>query len=395
MLFHKNEIKSCVVVETLYKKDPDFIRSVKKKLAENTGATKIFNSKYLTKCPAGSIIVRVPNFSSYMVLYPFFSSHFSLPVKPGEHVWAFFPEGFGTNDIGYWMTRRATDQLIEDVNFTHNTRAGYKEYNNVIISKNEEEESKSIYYGTEGRGFKSYNSLLKNTSGNLEHVFENVERVSKKPGDLLIQGSNNTQLLLTAGYKPDTGTIIMTAGRGATDLTASKTIENKSELEENNKASIVSRIEKENKREGQLDIVNDRAVLILSEDPGFINNMSATKSESHDFSEMSYFFVKADKIRKEARESIFQTASSYGVSADSFSVSASDASISASTVSVGTSGWSVDMETFFDIVEETIKRLSDLASGAATFATGVGPTGPATNVAELQQLLQKIKNMRG
>jgi hypothetical protein len=63
------------------------------------------------------------------------------------------------------------------------------------------------------------------------------------------------------------------------------------------------------------------------------------------------------------------------------------------TVNISTKNWAADMDTLITIIEGVIQQLADLTSGTATFATGVGPTGPATNVAQVQQLLAQLKQM--
>jgi hypothetical protein len=62
-------------------------------------------------------------------------------------------------------------------------------------------------------------------------------------------------------------------------------------------------------------------------------------------------------------------------------------------VNIATPAWAMDMDKMFTILEGLIRQLADLTSGTATFATGVGPTGPATNVAQVQQLLTELKQM--
>jgi hypothetical protein len=62
-------------------------------------------------------------------------------------------------------------------------------------------------------------------------------------------------------------------------------------------------------------------------------------------------------------------------------------------VNIATPAWAMDMDKMFTILEGLIQQLADLTSGTATFATGVGPTGPATNVAQVQQLLTELKQM--
>jgi len=313
MLFNKREIVSCVVVECIYKKDPDSITEVLKKFKKNTSMSKISNIEYLMKCPAGSLIVRHPNPEKYIIVYPFFSSHISLPVKPGEHVWVFFPDGKGSDDIGYWMTRRATDEFIEDLNFTNNTRSIYKNYNKLIVSNGSEEEKRSIYYGVNGRGFQSYGSLLNDSEGNKSHVFESVEKPFKKPSDLVLQGSNNTQMFFTCGDEKNTGTILMTTGRGSEDITAAQFIENEAGKEELNKASDLSGIGEKNEAEGALDLLNDRTVFFMSENPAYLNEDSSLENE---FDEMSHIFARSDKIRLEARENIVSYSEVFSIQAE-------------------------------------------------------------------------------
>ena len=68
----------------------------------------------------------------------------------------------------------------------------------------------------------------------------------------------------------------------------------------------------------------------------------------------------------------------------------------AKSVALTTPSWAMDMDKLFTIIEGLIQQLADLTAGApngATFATGVGPTGPATNVADVQKLLTDLKAM--
>ena len=58
-----------------------------------------------------------------------------------------------------------------------------------------------------------------------------------------------------------------------------------------------------------------------------------------------------------------------------------------------TPSWAMEMDKMFTILEGLIQQVADLTAGTATFATGVGPTGPATNVADVQKLLTDLKMM--
>ena len=65
----------------------------------------------------------------------------------------------------------------------------------------------------------------------------------------------------------------------------------------------------------------------------------------------------------------------------------------AKSVALATPSWAMDMDKLFTIIEGLVQQVADLTAGTATFATGVGPTGPATNVADVQTLLTDLKQM--
>ena len=67
----------------------------------------------------------------------------------------------------------------------------------------------------------------------------------------------------------------------------------------------------------------------------------------------------------------------------------------AKSVALTTPSWAMDMDKLFTIIEGLIQQVADLTSAKATFATGVGPTGPATNVADVTKLLTDLKKMGG
>jgi hypothetical protein len=67
----------------------------------------------------------------------------------------------------------------------------------------------------------------------------------------------------------------------------------------------------------------------------------------------------------------------------------------AKSVALTTPSWAMDMDKLFTIIEGLIQQVADLTSAKATFATGVGPTGPATNVANVTKLLTDLKKMGG
>jgi hypothetical protein len=63
-------------------------------------------------------------------------------------------------------------------------------------------------------------------------------------------------------------------------------------------------------------------------------------------------------------------------------------------VNISTPSWKMDMDKLFTIIEGLAQQLTDLTSGKSTYATAVGPTGPASNMADVQQLLQDLQAMQ-
>jgi hypothetical protein len=63
-------------------------------------------------------------------------------------------------------------------------------------------------------------------------------------------------------------------------------------------------------------------------------------------------------------------------------------------VNVATPQWAMNMDTLFTTLESLVQELVNLATGTAFFSTGAGPTGPATNLANIQKLLTDIKSMK-
>jgi hypothetical protein len=67
---------------------------------------------------------------------------------------------------------------------------------------------------------------------------------------------------------------------------------------------------------------------------------------------------------------------------------------SADKIGLSTKKWVVDFDELMDVVENIQKELDQLVKGSATFTTGVGPTGPASNaglVAKIGSAIKKLK----
>lgn len=143
---------------------------------------------------------------SLCIAYPFFSSHVSMPVKVGETVWLMFDKDIRTT--GYWLSRVHGDEYSEDLNFSH--------YDRGIVPKAETkqtpgtaEKAQAVSSGNAPATDDFPNFSLKQDQGDkneyvkiideatiIPHKLEPVPRFSKRPGDLVIHGSNNAMISL-------------------------------------------------------------------------------------------------------------------------------------------------------------------------------------------------------
>ena len=216
------------------------------KFAETTG--KISEEKegpvyenYHVIAPRNSVIAKLAGSNQgkdpsqkLVIMYPFFSSHISLAVKPGEVVWG-FSETDGKIDTFYWVTRIHGPNHVEDTNYTHNDRKGtpsVQQANEIFTDENGYNPDEDVievtprfpngsFFDNRSSDELSKNSteedLLKNridirkftlpyinSYENIvtgSYVFEYavkepVPRLSKRPGDVTFQGSNNTAIIL-------------------------------------------------------------------------------------------------------------------------------------------------------------------------------------------------------
>jgi len=179
-------------------------------------------NKYLIKdLPRNAIIAQLIDSNERIIAIPFFSSHISLPLKPGEDVWIYkeekaSEEGEEKSIEYFWMSRIHGMNFYEDVNFTHEDRKFLKRYEEPEELKSSTREfafEKNIndlnpvaqfndgpVYNTSTGNIKNpdskqnVNNARLNISG--QYFVEDIPRYTKNPGDLVIQGSNNTLIKL-------------------------------------------------------------------------------------------------------------------------------------------------------------------------------------------------------
>lgn len=167
------------------------------------------NEQYFLQIPRNSMLVSLiqdsKNTEIKKIAYPFFSSHIMLPVKVGEHVWCI---KFGSQY--YWMTRVHGSDSYEDVNYSHENRSKDPSSNIKFtpeegftpnFSNFKDARNQTVTFQDKKNGKEPFDELLKSSKQN-NMVFEPVPRLTPRPGDLVLQGSNNATILLSTqrGY---------------------------------------------------------------------------------------------------------------------------------------------------------------------------------------------------
>ena len=341
-----------VVLEVFF--DPSIIDDVKEGYYANEFMGGVSNSQWLRRLPRNSIIAIAPRDGSNseerpMILFPFFS-HLSLPIKPGEHVWVMF-ETDKITDIGYWMSRIVSAAVTDDVNYTQYSREfdptfepslksqssgnaePVYEFPNGII-KVDKDGNRSVSAETQilPDDEKAFEKLLTDSESSKITDYEPIPRFVKRPGDNVLEGSNNTLIVLgttrtvtgeAAQYlqtdakkgkipkKPkdeltqNAGSIDIVVGRGQTETTGGKKAKNSLGRNELDKS-------KKNKKqfEGNPDLKNDKARVLIAQRLNTDSDFSIDKIISaHDSgikknTDSSAIVVKSDKNRIIAREDI-------------------------------------------------------------------------------------------
>jgi hypothetical protein len=222
-------LQRAVIVEVI--SDPAALTNAEMTALEN----KVANPEMVEGMPYNSIIGRVITNSqdlghpSLHIFYPLFPSHFQLPIKPGEQVVIIYEDYSGTgNSFGYWISRPMAARQIEDVNYTHSDRI-FDPYNhprnmNVSILSSLTASAPTFPNGggtpesfsIQPSGSRNpYDEIVTNSSASRLVTIEPVPRLKKRPGDLLIQGSNNAAILLG---QDRTGPVLRVSGSGGKDI---------------------------------------------------------------------------------------------------------------------------------------------------------------------------------
>jgi hypothetical protein len=317
------DVESLVINQQQTGIPPSFQRGIVREIIYNpkslsaTDKNKIkdivINPEQVDQIAANSVIATIISDGvsdatpSFVLLAPFFQSHIMLPVQLGEQVTIVF-EDFQKYGIrfGKWMTRTSEGLQVEDPNFTHSDRRFlpiYTETQKTSQSLNRANnsytptfpnggETTSTYSLPQNNTINPYDLLYRNSiTGSLKHQYEVVPRWTKRPQEFVIQGMNNSLIMLgqdRVGYvssesnteqKRYAGTIDMVTGRGRYKLldtdnsipntqqkrkvTSPLVVKNSRNLDETDKIpKLNGRLEQLN--EGDPNFIHDAARIYIS-----------------------------------------------------------------------------------------------------------------------------------
>ena len=336
-----NSFERIVIQEVIF--DPSQLDDKRIEYIKKTYGIK--DEKYLKSLPQNTVLAkrvlsdRSSGESVSEYFFPFFPQHLMLPLKAGEHAWAFYEQG-KNNTYGYWVCRITEPRHVDDVNHTHADRKNHVDQNMSTVDKfNNVEKTPTFDNGAvsvqagERKNIattasidgdsKVYEKILQDSDSSKVTDYEPVPRYKKRPGDFVIQGSNNAVISLgtdktsspayfeddsekgsiAAGtpkddQKQNAGTIDIAVGLGMSSSTSANEINNSLGRKETNKD-----ITKENKGEGNVSFEDDLGRIYLSMktnvDQNFEINFSDPSAEG-----VSAAVIKVNHIRIIARESI-------------------------------------------------------------------------------------------
>lgn len=176
----------------------------------------VVNPEEVDQAPANSVIATVISEGvsdatpTKVLIAPFFQSHFMLPVQVGEQVTVVFEDfqKYGFKG-GKWITRAPEGLPVEDPNFTHNDRRFNQEY--FAEQRTSQSLNRTIYTPGFPNGGATNNTRTlpqddntnpydtiyqQSRSGSLQHAYEVVPRWTKRPQEFVIQGMNNSLIML-------------------------------------------------------------------------------------------------------------------------------------------------------------------------------------------------------
>ena len=201
----------CVVFEVFY--NPKTLTTEQKTILKG----QVINPTAVDQIAANSVVASIISDGlantgpSKVLLYPMFPSHLMLPVQAGEQIWAVFPD-FAKEGMlgGRWVCRISEGLQIEDVNFTHNDRRFQREqFAEIRTSASVNSDTNTAFPSfPNGLGSENayslaqtdennpYDDIFATSSASLMHNYEVVPRWTKRPQEFVLQGMNNSLVVL-------------------------------------------------------------------------------------------------------------------------------------------------------------------------------------------------------
>ena len=197
-----------IVLDVIHNPKEYFLSSEKRKYIDSFLTENDRNFNFIEKIPKNAILCQIIDqgkneYKKPSICFPFFPSHISLPIKPGEHAWI-MTEVIGDVERLYWVSRKHAAHHVENLNYTHYERelSIYDDNlvkNNGSVIKAKEARLKYLDYpqvAESGKVSLTPSDIHKSSGFNI-HTLEPVPDIVKLPGDLLLQGSNNAIMHLT------------------------------------------------------------------------------------------------------------------------------------------------------------------------------------------------------
>lgn len=322
----------------------------------------VANIGLIEELPRNTIVAKkVGEETVPIFVFPFFPSHLALPCKPGECVWVMVEKpGTGSLEIAYWFCRVVEPHSADDVNHSHPNRStepslrpNLKEIeqrekkgtattgedvwhemrNGPVVNVGEDRKTSLEVPILKGASEDIFERLITETrAAGLSH-YEAIPRFRKRPGDVVLEGSNNTLIVLGiersgsidmpptgAGGLPllDAGSIDIVVGRGQTESTLGKVASTTSFKDAKGKTKgteLKKEINKSpdvlSKSEGDPDMRNDRSRIVVSQrtnvDGNFgvdiYNGQQGMMVSDHPQGEPG-IVIKSDKVRLIARSDV-------------------------------------------------------------------------------------------
>ena len=190
--------------------------SLRDETADEKIISSLKNQKDYMRAPRNSLVCRVITEgkgqveNADIVCFPFFSSHIMMPVKAGEQVWVFFEKPGEESGRAFWVSRIAEPLHVEDANFTHGDRRILRDFPVEGTppddgSGNADDPRKLKFQNGDVTNPKdatllgdqdAFVNVITGSKEFLSTLMEPVPRLTKRPGDLVLQGSNNTSITL-------------------------------------------------------------------------------------------------------------------------------------------------------------------------------------------------------